>query len=150
MNINESNVNNCFLERKLANTFLKKRKRDLESNKSPKVTAKETAKGLEKDYNISFDNFFLKIKSKYKYINKIEIILSLNMDMNQYFPILDEGYGYIFLNNSQDGLIFNGKTKNSEKYITLSSKNEDNFLPLQINSHINIKEKFPFFIVKLD
>ena len=69
--------------------------------------------------------------------------------MNQYFPVLEEGYGYIFLKNSLDGLIFNGKTKNDEKYITLSSKNEDNFLPLQINSHINIKEKFPFFIVKL-
>lgn len=69
--------------------------------------------------------------------------------MDQNLPVLNNGYGYIFLNDSRDGLIFEGKTKNDENYITLNSKNDDDIIPLKINSYINIEEDFIFFIVKL-
>ena len=69
--------------------------------------------------------------------------------MDQNLPVLNFGYGYIFLNDSRDGLIFGGKTKNDENYITLNSKNDGDIIPFKINSYINIEEDFIFFIVKL-
>ena len=148
-NENESNFINCFLERKIPNSYLKKRKRDLEGTNSPKNIAHIDAKNFQNKYNISFNDFFLKIKNEYNYIKKIDIILSLYMDIDQYLPVLNEGYGYIFLNDTKDGLIFEGKTNNNEKYITLNSKNEDNIPPILINNFINIEEEFTFFVVKL-
>ena len=71
------------------------------------------------------------------------------MELNKYFPILNNGYGYIFLNNEQDGLFFEGKMENSENYITLNGKNMNIITPLKMSSFINIEEEFIFFIVKL-
>ena len=146
---NDSNLINCFQGRKIANSYLRKRRRDLESKNSPKTIAQINAKEFENKYKLSFNDFFLKIKNKFKYIKNIDIILSLNINMDQNLPVLNNGYGYIFLNDSRDGLIFEGKTKNDENYITLNSKNDDDIIPLKINSYINIEEDFIFFIVKL-
>ena len=98
---NESNLINCFQGRKIANSYLRKRKRDLESNKSPKDIAQINAKEFENKYKLSFNDFFSEIKNKYKYIKNIDIILSLNINMDQNLPVLNNGYGYIFLNNSR-------------------------------------------------
>jgi len=146
----ESNPINCFQDCYITNSYLKKRNRDLEDNNSPKTLAKKSAKEFEGKYNISFNNFFSKIKSIYKNIKKIEIILTLTMDMNKYFPVLKDGYGYVFLNDTKDGLIFEGKTKDDDNYITLNTKNNDNIAPLQIYSSINLEEEFSFFIVKIN
>ena len=146
----ESNPLNCFQESPLANSHLKKRNRDLKDKKSPEALAQNMAKEFESKYKISFKDFFSKIKNKYKNIKNIKIVLSLTMDMNKYFPSLNDGYGFIFLNDTKDGLIFEGKTKDNENYITLNSKNDDNIVPLKIYSSINLEEEFLYFIVKLD
>ena len=70
------------------------------------------------------------------------------MEMDKYFPILNNGYGYIFLNDSKDGLVFEGKI--NDKFITLDNKDMDNIPPLKIYSVININEEFVYFIVKLN
>lgn len=147
---NESNPINCFQESLLANSLLKKRNRDLEDKKSPEALAQNMAKDFESKYQISFHDFFSKIKKKYKNIKNIKIILSLTMDMNKYFPSLKDGYGFIFLNDAKDGLIFEGKTKDNDNYITLNSKNDDKIVPLKIYSSINLEEEFIYFIVKLN
>ena len=146
----ESNPLNCFQESPLANSHLKKRNRDLKDKKSPEALAQNMAKEFESKYKISFKDFFGKIKKKYQNIKNIKIVLSLTMDMNKYFPSLNDGYGFIFLNDTKDGLIFEGKTKDNENYITLNSKNDDNIVPLKIYSSINLEEEFLYFIVKLD
>ena len=148
-NENESNFINCFLERKMPNSYLKKRNRDLEGKNSPKNIAQIDAINFEKKYGVSFNDFFLKIKNEYKYIKKIDIIISLSLDVNQNLPMLNEGYGYIFLNSTKDALIFEGKTKNNENNITLNSKKKDNIHPFQISNFIYIEEEFTFFVVKL-
>ena len=127
-NENESNFINCFLERKMPNSYLKKRNRDLEGKNSPKNIAQIDAINFEKKYGVSFNDFFLKIKNEYKYIKKIDIIISLSLDVNQNLPMLNEGYGYIFLNSTKDALIFEGKTKNNENNITLNSKKKIIFI----------------------
>ena len=70
------------------------------------------------------------------------------MEMDKYFPILKNGYGYVFLNDSKDDLVFEGKI--NEKFITLDNKNENNIPPLKIYSIINIEEEFVYFTVKLN
>ena len=146
---NESNPINCFEYSQIINSYMNKRNRDLRSKKSPKAIAQKNAKYFESKYKLSFNIFFQKIKNKYKYIKNIKIILSLKMEINKCFPILRDGYGFIFLNDNKNGLIFVGKTKNLEDYITYNGENMDYIAPNQINSYINIEEEFMYFIVKL-
>ena len=144
----ESNPIKCFHETELVKLYLKKRNRELTQKTSPKIIAQQKAKEFEKKYNISFNEFFEKIKNNYEYIKKINITLSLTMEMDEYFPILNNGYGYIFLNDRKDDLVFEGKI--NEKFITLNYKNNDDIPPLKIYSTINIEEEFEYFVVKLN
>ena len=145
----ESNPIRCFQDTEIINSYLKKRNRDLTDKISPKDNAQKIAKEFEEKYEVSFSEFFSRIKEKYDYIKNIKIISTLKMELNKYFPILNNGYGYIFLNNEQDGLFFEGKMENSENYITLNGKNMNIITPLKMSSFINIEEEFIFFIVKL-
>ena len=93
----ESNPIKCFHETEIIKSYLKKRNRDLTQKISPKAAAQQNAKEFEKRYKVSFDKFFEKIKKKYG-LKKIIITLSLTMEIDIYFPILNNGYGFIFLN----------------------------------------------------
>ena len=144
----ESNPIKCFQETDIIKSFITKRNRDLTKKISYKEKTKKFIQDFENKYKVSFENFFKKIKNNFKNIKNIKVISFLNMELNIYFPILKDGYGYIFLNNNQNGLIFMGKLKNNENYIILdNNKNEINFLKL--NSFINIEEEFIYFVVKL-
>ena len=144
---NESHPNNWF-ETKIIDYFMNKRSRDLQNKKSPKAIALQNAKDFESNYKISFNDFFLKIKNEYNNIKDIKIILSLKMEITNWFPFLKDGYGYIFLNEKKNGLVFEGKIKNQQNYITFHEE-PDYIDPTQINSHINLEEEFIYFIVKL-
>lgn len=145
----DSNPYICFRNDNIIESFLKKRNSCFEKSISPEIEAKRKAKEFEQKYNISFDNFFTKIKEKYKDIKQIKIKSALEMDMNKDFPPLNTGYGMVFLNTFKNGLIFEGKYGKNDKFITFDSQNNETILLLKIYSHINIEEKFTFFVVKL-
>ena len=148
---NESNPYKCFEHTKILDVLLKKRKRDfIEKKISPKNVALQYAKVFEEKYGVSFQNFFEEIKNKYKTIKKIDIISTLTIEMDEYLPILEDEHGFIFLNNSKNGLIFQGKIKRSISFITLESKNNGTIRPLKLFYSINLEEKFIYFVVKLN
>ena len=147
----ESNPYKCFEHNKILDSLLKKRKRNsTESKLSPKSLALQCAKTFESEYNVSFNKFFDEIKNKYKTIKKIEIISTFTIEMNQYLPILEDNYGFIFLNDSKDGLIFQGKVKSSDSFITLESKRNGNIIPLKLYFSIYLEEEFIYFVVRLN
>ena len=148
----ESDIFNCFQESGVINSYLKKRKRNITLSQTQKSIAIKNAKNFENKYKVSFKDFFNEVKNYYNSIKKIEIILSLEMDIYENnFPSLKGGYGYVFLNKQQNGLIFEGRLNNNEeKYVTFSIENLNNIIPIKICSYINIEEKFIFFIVKLN
>ena len=145
----ESNPIKCFQETEIIKSYITKRNRDLTKKISYKEKTKKFIQDFENKYKVSFENFFKKIKNNFKNIKNIKVISFLNMELNKYFPILKDGYGYIFLNNNQNGLIFMGKLKNNENYIILDNNNKNEIKFLKLNSFINIEEEFIYFVVKL-
>ena len=146
----ESNPLRCFEKTKRIESFIAKRNRDLSEKISYKEKTINYVKDFEKKYKVSFNDFYTKIKEKYKSIKNIIPISFLNMEKNNYFPILNDNFGYIFLNKNQNGLIFMAKLKNNEGYIILDSSNENEIDFLELSPFINIEEKFLYFVVKLD
>ena len=145
----ESNPLKCFEKTKRIESFIAKRNRDLSEKISYKEQTRNYVKNFEKDYNVSFTDFFVKIKNNFKDIKNITPISFLKLETKNYLPILNDNYGYIFLNNHKNGLIFMGKLKNNEHYIIYDSRSKNEISFLQLNSFINIEEEFIYFVVKL-
>ena len=106
-----SNPSICFVDPKYADTLLKKRKRELEKSKSLKKKINDDIKKFEKKYKVSFQKFFEKVKKANKIIKNLTIMSSINLDINNRLPFLNDGYGFVFLNKSNDDLVFEGKVE---------------------------------------
>ena len=142
-----SNATYC-LESKI-DSYEKERAKLLEKSISPRANALIQAKRYETFYNLSFEEFLKKIKKKFKAINKIIIISSMSLDINQCnIPVLKSGYGYIFINNSKNGFIFEGKSKEGKLLGPFGDKNSEEIIPIKLVNYIDLEEKSIYFIVK--
>ena len=151
LSCNSFSINPYIIFRKHQNFdyLLKKRTRELDSEKlydSEEIT-KNIINKWEKNYKVSFEKFFTKIKNLFKIesIKPIDIILIDNKEL----PSLNPGYGFIFLDKNLRDLILYANLSD-EKDITIY---KDNFTkaikPIEIGAHIYLKDNFEFLIVKM-
>ena len=129
--------------------LFKKRNKEKELTKSiiSDNTFNDIVNKWEKSYNLSFSNFFMKIKENFPSIKNIKIVSLLKMNERE-FPSLKKGYGFIFLDNEKKNLILYANLKDGNITVFRVNNNEE-IIPIQIGKFIYSKINLEYFVIKL-